>query len=325
MPGRFPFRSSSPSNPQFIPHSVSNEPPVLPPTKYVRKRNLMVKWKRRIRSRLKTVKEIFHELRRSRTFKTVGSIYVAVALLYQIALWLIPETGQAVERLPKIRYLLTGKSWIIFGLLILLGFVIDGAFRVKRRKLKQQAKRHREVSERHLKESAASRDTISALSGEVEELKQRLNATNLVVSYDKGRYDHKEMDGEKLLSRTVRLQIENKSDRDINDIRVKAESFSNSGTVVNQIPLRIQHDETNQKKYGFSLSPGEKEMVDVVERRINSALTLLCPAINGDFVTPQDQFPIAVIITAKEQPKQRKLLRVSKHDTELLHCVPLKG
>lgn len=204
--------------------------------------------------------------------------------------------------------------WLIMFLLTTVlweGFVIQFAGLANRRLLAETGNN--------------SRAQIEGLQGQVKELEERLTAKNLVVSYDKGRYDHKQMDGKKLLFRTVRLKLENKSDRDINDIRVKAESFTTAARVVQQVPLRIQHDINNQKKEGFSLSPGEIEMVDVVERQIDSPIVLLCPAIPDDFVTQEDQFRITVAITAKEQPKQRKLLHISKHDTHLLHCVPLKG
>ena len=141
---------------------------------------------------------------------------------------------------------------------------------------------------------------------------------NLQVAYDGGRYDQKDMDGEKILRRVVRLRLENKSGHDIKGIKVKAEKFNSLGTIYRNVPLRIQHDEHNNKNDGFTLTPGEKEMVDIVERQMNSDIIRLCQPLSMELVTQDNKIPIKILVSAEGQTIQEKRLRVWKDDLEIL-------
>jgi len=169
-----------------------------------------------------------------------------------------------------------------------------------------------------------SQAQIASLNGQVEELDQRLNARNLIVAYDGGRHDQKDGPNEKLTRRVIRLQLENASERDITGIKAKAESFQSLDGLVQQVPLRIAHDEHNEKRNGFSLAPGEKEMVDIVEREVDSDFVRLCTYLSSQRVTQEKNFKISVLITAEGQPKQQKRLRIVVDDVQLLRCDPLK-
>jgi hypothetical protein len=149
-------------------------------------------------------------------------------------------------------------------------------------------------------------------------------AANLMLTYNGGRYDHIERSGGVVNRRVVRLQLENVGSRVIEGIKVKAESFTHRGTRIPQVPLRISHDEGNHKKDGFSLSPGDKELIDIAERDADSDLIRLCHPLSHEFVTQEENFKIKVIVTATDQPKQEKRLRITTDDLELLHCDPLK-
>jgi len=74
----------------------------------------------------------------------MSALYAVTAAAYGIAYWLWPEwINAANNRLPSIRSMLSGRTWIIFGLISLLLLVIDGAFRVKRKALGKQARLHK--------------------------------------------------------------------------------------------------------------------------------------------------------------------------------------
>lgn len=78
----------------------------------------------------------------------VTAINATAAIAYWIAFWLWPEWINAANgRLPSVRVLLSGRTWIIFGLLSVLFLVIDGAYRVKRNALGKQARLHRSETE----------------------------------------------------------------------------------------------------------------------------------------------------------------------------------
>ena len=146
----------------------------------------------------------------------------------------------------------------------------------------------------------------------------------LVVTYNGGRYDHKVSKDGKIVYRIIRLQLENKGDQTINGIKVKAERFDSLGTIIPQVPLRICHDEHNNKKDGFPLTPGEKEMVDVVEKAIDWDVTRLCHPLSPDIVTRETDFKVTVVVTAEKQLKKQKRLRIAVDDAEVLRCDALK-
>jgi hypothetical protein len=146
----------------------------------------------------------------------------------------------------------------------------------------------------------------------------------LVIAYDGGRYDHKETRDGQIIFRIIRLQLENKSRQTINGIKVKAESFDNLGTRIPQVPLRICHDEHNSKKDGFSLTPGEKELIDVVDKGIGWDVVRLCHPLSLSMATRETNFKMTVVMTAENQPKQQTRLRIAVDKEKVLRCDALR-
>src|SRR6266566_8732823 len=104
--------------------------------------------KRRIRSRLKVCKEIWAELKKSRGVRQMSALYALLLGCYTIATYIWPQLSEIVKNAPKLNTVLSWRSWIIVALVLMIVFIIDGAYRVKRRKLKDQAHLHRTERQR---------------------------------------------------------------------------------------------------------------------------------------------------------------------------------
>src|SRR6266404_3723759 len=99
--------------------------------------------KRRILSHLKLCKDVYAEIKKVRGVRRVTSAYIILGTVYHVAVYVMPQLGDAVTRAPKLNALLSWRSWIILALVLLIIFIVDGAQRVQRRKLKAQGKRNR--------------------------------------------------------------------------------------------------------------------------------------------------------------------------------------
>jgi hypothetical protein len=146
----------------------------------------------------------------------------------------------------------------------------------------------------------------------------------LEVAYNKGRYDHRLVQGNKLIGKVIRIQLANRGTRDIENIQVRAETFKHIDAVIGNVPLQIEHDRTHSKNDGFVLTPNAKERVDIAERGIGSPLIRLCAALPEQYVTQEEEFEVIVTVTAKGLERQRKRLRIKADDTEILKCDSLK-
>ncbi len=214
--------------------------------------------------------------------------------------------------------LLPLSGWAIVGLAALVlseGFAVHFLGRSYERSALESSREH----ESQLKQRDSQ---IEVSQGQVRELEERLSAKPLVVSYDGGKHDRIETDADgKIIRRVIRVQVENTGDVNIDGIQAKAEHFVGDSASDPLVPLRIAYDRPN----GFSLSPGNKELVDVVERETGSEHVRLCRDLTGpEMRTRADKFKVTVVLTANELKPDRKKLRIRKDDAELLHCTPLK-
>jgi hypothetical protein len=98
---------------------------------------------RRLKSWLKHCKEIWVEIKKSRGVRSVIALYAIMLAFYKVVGYIEPHLPGFVSRTPKLNALLSWRSWIILALVISIIFIIEGANRVKRRKLRKQAKAHR--------------------------------------------------------------------------------------------------------------------------------------------------------------------------------------
>jgi hypothetical protein len=160
---------------------------------------------------------------------------------------------------------------------------------------------------------------VRKIEADIQEDKSHLH-----VAYNKGRYDHRQMDGDKLIGKVIRIQLANRGTRDIENIQVRAERFRHINADIGNVPLQIEHDRTHSKNDGFVLAPKAKERVDIAERGRDSQLIRLCAALPEQYVTQEKEFEIMVAVTAKGLERQRKRLRIKADDNEILDCDSLK-
>ncbi len=147
----------------------------------------------------------------------------------------------------------------------------------------------------------------------------------LKILYEPGMFDHVVKFGNDTRFQVIRFGIKNDSAEIVDGVKVKVEKFLNFGdTAIYNVPLRITHDHSHKKSNGFSINPGDTELVDLVQKDSGSNDLFLTNGFSAEAkvptVTHDKELALRVLITASVGLARERQFHVVVDEKGVMHC-----